>query len=58
MFGDAVDFNNNSGTQAEWDNMNNTALTAGADWREQQTDSGLGHVHADWRDHNPYAYAH
>jgi len=55
--GDAVDLRNQTGTAAEWDSMYRTAGDAGADYREPVSDSGLGHVHADWRYHNPEDYA-
>jgi hypothetical protein len=51
MHGDALDLRNDSGTQAEWDAMVNAAQLAHADYIEPLTQSGLAHVHADWRNH-------
>jgi hypothetical protein len=63
MFGDAVDLQNESGTQQEWQTMYNLAGSsenqtgAKADWREPPTGHcQLNCVHADWRktDRNKY----
>jgi hypothetical protein len=51
MHGDALDLNNDSGTQTEWNNMFYAAQRANADYIESQTESKLDHVHADWRNH-------
>lgn len=52
MHGDAVDFRNGAGTQAEWDNMKAAALRAKADWIEPLNGPcALKCVHADWRKH-------
>lgn len=51
MHGDALDLNNDTGTQTEWNAMVSAAQLAHADYIEPQGDSGLAHVHADWRNH-------
>jgi hypothetical protein len=63
MLGDAIDFKDVTGTSIELQNMNNTALKAGADFVET-LESGTYCAmtfkcgHADWRRHdrNKYAY--
>lgn len=54
MYGDAVDLRNESGTAGEWQQMDDAARLAGADYREPLSLSGYGHVHADWRNHDAY----
>jgi hypothetical protein len=49
MFGDAVDLRNTSRTQAEYTFMAQPAIDAGASYVEPVSMSGLGHIHADWR---------
>jgi hypothetical protein len=49
LFGDAVDAD--AGTQALWNALKAAADSAHADYIEPQSQSGLGHVHADWRGH-------
>jgi hypothetical protein len=61
MFGDAVDFNNASGTLAQWLKIYNAAQLAGASWLESQNSkypcrcvltgprAKCACVHADWR---------
>jgi hypothetical protein len=49
MFGDAIDAA--AGTQAIWDALKVAAETAYADYIEPLSQSGVGHVHADWRAH-------
>jgi hypothetical protein len=51
QFGDAVDFRNQTRTQGEWDLMVLAARRARADFIESLEESGIGHVHADWRNH-------
>jgi hypothetical protein len=60
MYGDALDLNNNSVTEEEWQAMYDAAGRAHADYREpfggvmypeEQVGSYLFHVHADWRNH-------
>jgi len=57
LFGDAADLRNESGALPEWNDMETAAHLANADYVAPQTESGLGHVHADWRNHNPGDYA-
>ena len=63
MLGDAIDFKDVTGTAIELQNMNNTALKAGADFVET-LESGTYCAmtfkcgHADWRRHDRNKYAH
>jgi len=57
MHGDAADLKNESATMQEWQNMWDKAWQAGANYVEPQSQSGLGHVHADWRFRDPLDYA-
>jgi hypothetical protein len=49
MFGDAVDLRNVSRTQTEYTFMAQAAIDAGASYVEPISMSGVGHIHADWR---------
>jgi hypothetical protein len=49
MHGDALDVQNVSGTQAEWDAIAKAATDAHAIYIESVAEGGIGHVHADWR---------
>ncbi len=55
MLGDAMDLNNDSGSSgdaasaAEWNKMVAAANAAQASYVELNSESGYGHVHADWR---------
>lgn len=60
VYGDALDLNNDSSTQEEWEAMYDAAEVAHADYIEpfggimypqEQYGSYLFHVHADWRNH-------
>jgi hypothetical protein len=52
MHGDALDLQNDTQSQWEWDAMYEAAGRAHADYREPLAESGIGHSHADWRYHN------
>ncbi len=56
LYGDAADLQTD-GTSSNWTTMYDDAYTAGADYREPSTQSGYGHVRADWRYHDIGVYS-